>query len=604
MCGIIGYTGPREAAPLLIEGLKRLEYRGYDSAGMAIIREKGKVEIHKKKGKISELIKGMDVHSLKGKTGIAHTRWATHGPPSDRNAHPHQVERVVVVHNGIIENHEELKKRLIKNGRSFSSETDTEVIAHLVHLNLSKTGDYLKSVINALRQLKGTYAVLFMFPEKPDFLIGARRGSPLIAGRGNGEFFFASDIPALVPFVTGMYVLEDGDIAVVDGGEIKFYSLDGKPIQREMHNLNISLSAIEKGRYKHFLHKEIMEQVEGITNTILGTIEGSESSFEEALREIRNATCVYLTACGTSYHAGMIGAVWMEELAGIHSIPILSSEERYYMRNSLQKSLLIAISQSGETADTLFTVRRWKEKKIKSIGICNVPLSSLARESDIILFTRAGPEISVASTKAFTSQLTVLFLLALFAGLERKRVTKKEFNGLLKGLKEIPSRVKEIIEKEEEVIRLAREFHHFQNFLYLGRWLNYPVALEGALKLKEISYIHAEGYAAGEMKHGPIALIDRNMPVVFVAPKDRTFSKLKGNIEEVKAREGRIIAVTDVPELLRGLGGQIIEIPGTRELLFPFLTVIPLQLFAYHIAVLRGTDVDQPRNLAKSVTVE
>jgi len=604
MCGIIGYVGDKNAAPILIEGLKRLEYRGYDSAGIAVMSEKGKVEIHKRKGKLNELIQKVDFYSIKGTLGIGHTRWATHGEPSDENAHPHRVGKVVVVHNGIIENYEVIKKELQRMGRKFNSETDTEIIAHLVEINLSNGKGYLDAVISTLRRLKGTYAILFMFLDRPNFLIGARNGSPLIVGKGENECVFASDPLALIPFVKRMAVMNDGEIVVAEKGNVRFLNLQKEELKKDYLDVSISLSAVEKGNYKHFLLKEIMEQVDGITNTLLGTIEGSESQLEECVAEIEKASHIYLTACGTSYHACMIGALWFEEIAGVPAYPVLASEERHRKLNFKGDELLIAVSQSGETADTLFAVRKWKEKKYPVIGVCNVPFSSLSRESDRVLFTRAGPEISVASTKAFTAQLTVLFLLSVHAGKRRKKISESRFKEFLKEVKEIPSKVGWILEKEEEIKELARLYHHYEDFLYLGRWLNYPIALEGALKLKEISYIHAEGYAAGEMKHGPIALIDRNMPVVVVAPKDRCFSKIKGNIEEVRAREGRIIVVTDSPGMFKNLADFTIRIPKTDEFLFPFLTVIPLQLLAYHIAVLRGTDVDQPRNLAKSVTVE
>ncbi len=604
MCGIIGYTGNSEVTPILLEGLKRLEYRGYDSAGIAVMDVNGRITIHKKRGKLVELIEKLDISSINGKTGIGHTRWATHGEPSDINAHPHRAGRVVVVHNGIIENYEALKKELQKMGHRFNSATDTEIIAHLVENNLSKGKNYLDAVISALKRLKGTYAILFMFSDKPNFLIGAKNGSPLIAGKSDGEIVFASDALAIVPFVKKMVVLNDGELAVADGDSLKFFNFKNEEIKKDYLDISISLSAVEKGAYKHFLHKEIMEQVDGISNTILSTIEGSESMLDECVSEIERASNIYLTACGTSYHACMIGALWLEEIAGIPAYPVLASEERHRKLNFKDNGVLIAISQSGETADTLFAVKKWKENKNPVIGICNVPLSSIARESDMVLFTRAGPEISVASTKAFTAQLTVLFLLSIFTGKKRGIISSKEFKKLLQEIKEIPAKVNWILEREIEMKELARVYQHYQNFLYLGRWLSHPVALEGALKLKEISYIHAEGYSAGEMKHGPIALVDRNMPVVFVAPGDRTLSKTKGNIEEVKAREGRIIVVTDSPEIFEELADFTIKISKTHELLSPILTVIPLQLFAYHIAVLRGTDVDQPRNLAKSVTVE
>jgi glucosamine--fructose-6-phosphate aminotransferase (isomerizing) len=604
MCGIIGYVGDKNAAPILIEGLKRLEYRGYDSAGIAVMKDNGRVEIHKRKGKLNELIQTVDVHSIKGNLGIGHTRWATHGEPSDENAHPHRVGKVVVVHNGIIENYEVLKKELQKGGRKFNSQTDTEIIAHLVEINLSNGKGYLDAVISALKRLKGTYAILFMFLDRPDFLIGARNGSPLIVGKGENECVLASDPLALIPFVKKMAVMNDGEIVVVEKGGIKFFNFKKEEVKKDYLDVSISLSAVEKGSYKHFLLKEIMEQVDGITNTILGTIEGSESQFEKCVEDVEKASHIYLTACGTSYHACMIGALWFEEIAGIPAYPVLASEERHRKLNFKGNELLIAVSQSGETADTLFAVRKWKEKGYPVVGICNVPFSSLSRESDKVLFTRAGPEISVASTKAFTAQLTVLFLLSIYAGKKSGRISTTRFKEFLREVKEIPSKVSWILEREEGIKELARLYHHYQNFLYLGRWVSHPIALEGALKLKEISYIHAEGYAAGEMKHGPIALIDKNMPVVFVAPQDRAFSKIKGNIEEVKAREGRIIVVTDSPEMLRNLADFTIKIPKTNEFLSPLLSVIPLQLLAYYIAVLRGTDVDQPRNLAKSVTVE
>lgn len=604
MCGIIGYKGTRDAYSIIIEGLKRLEYRGYDSAGIAICMEDGDVWICKKKGKIDSLTQNLNPLPS-GRMGIGHTRWATHGPPSDENAHPHRSESVIVVHNGIIENYSTLKRILQRKGKGFTSDTDSEVIAHLIDVEIKSGKSLKRAVLNALRRLKGSYAVLLMFKDHPEILVGARNGSPLVLGMKKNEFFFASDIPALAPLVDRVIYMKDGEVAWVEGDELRFCDINGNTLYKEVKEVSLTPSTIDKGGFKHFMVKEINEQPESVWNTFLSLTEGIESNvLDEVAEEIAEADCIYLSACGTSFHASMIGAVWFEEIAGIPSFPLLASEERHRSVRFGGKVPLIAISQSGETADTLFAVRKWKGSPNRCIAICNVPESTLTNECDWTLHTRAGPEISVASTKAFTSQLTTLLLLALKTSSIKKHISRKEYNEFILDFRNIPSAMNKALIAEKRIVSLAKKYHNYHNFLYLGRWLSYPIALEGALKLKEISYIHAEGYASGEMKHGPIALIDRNMPVVFVAPADRTHTKSRGNMEEVKAREGQIIIITDSPKTFRGLYDDLIKVESVPEIFTPFLTIIPLQLIAYYIALIKGTDIDQPRNLAKSVTVE
>jgi glucosamine--fructose-6-phosphate aminotransferase (isomerizing) len=610
MCGIIGYIGNHQALPVLIEGLKRLEYRGYDSAGVSIF-ENGKLDVLKTKGKISELEKLTSQRTFEGTTGVAHTRWATHGEPNTENAHPHVdcTGDLAVVHNGIIENYVGIKKQLEKEGHKFVTETDTEVIAHLIEKFHKENGSLEKAVQKAVAQLEGTYGLVIMSKNEPDKIIGVRNGSPLVVGVAERENFLASDVSAILKHTQKVVYLDDKEMVTVWKDKFKTKTTEDVAIQKEVQEIDWNLDQIEKGGFPHFMLKEIYEQPETVMNAMRGRVIKEEAlaklgglnMTDAELREIKR---INILGCGTSWHAGLIGEYIIEEYARIPVEVEYASEFRY--RNPMIESntVTFAISQSGETIDTLEAMREAGRKGSKVLGISNVVGSTIARESDGGVYIHAGPEIGVASTKAFTGQVTVLSLLALYLG--RMRVmSKREGQQQIDYVQQLPDQVRHILDKNDQILEIAEAYKDFSNFLFLGRGANFPVALEGALKLKEISYIHAEGYPAAEMKHGPIALIDKNMPVVVICPKDNAYGKVMGNIAEVKARKGRLIALcNEGDEEVAKMADHVITIPQTLDFLYPILTVIPLQLLAYHIAVLRGCDVDQPRNLAKSVTVE
>lgn len=609
MCGIVGYIGGREAAPLLLESLKKLEYRGYDSAGIAVLSD-GQVTIRRCEGKLTNLERILLQRPVRGQVGIGHTRWATHGRPSETNAHPHRAGEVVVVHNGIIENYLELKEHLLKRGARFESETDTEIVAHLVDEKIQNGMDFLTAVQKSLRQIHGSYALAFLNQKNPDRLIVAKNSTPIVVGWGEGESFVASDIPALLDYTRKVTFLEDGEIAEVTVEGSRILDGKGKTIRRPFKQITWDTVAARKGGYRHFMLKEIHEQPRALADTFRGrialregevTLEGIHLSASAAKRINR----IHLVACGTAWHAALVGKFMLEEIARIPAEVDYGSEFRHRSPLIDSRSLLLLVSQSGETADTLAAVDMGRARKAKILSICNVVDSSLTRKSDGVLYTHAGPEISVASTKAFTTQLTALYLLAIGLGQLRGCLKRAEAKKLLEDLMHLPHWVEEALKLESELEHLARELMGASDFLYLGRGINYPIALEGALKLKEISYIHAEGYPAGEMKHGPIALIDEKMPVVVLLPKDRYFQKSLGNLKEVESRNGKVVVLTDQdPGLIGAATYRVLTVPKTSYFLTPIVLTIPLQLLAYHIAVQRGTDVDQPRNLAKSVTVE
>jgi len=609
MCGIIGYIGPRETKEVLLEGLRRLEYRGYDSAGVALFHE-GKVVIRRAMGKLKELERKTEGEKFNGSLGIGHTRWATHGKPSETNAHPHKAGGVVVVHNGIIENYLALKNILAAEGHTFKSETDTEILCHLIQRYLFKGEKLEEAVRQALLQVHGSYAIAVLYEGENDKLIAARKESPLILGLGEKDHFVASDIPAILPYTRKMIFLEDGEMAVVQEKRVKISTLWGETRQRAPKQILWDPVTAEKGGYKHFMLKEIFEQPRAIVDTVRGrvSLEDGKVFLEGAglnskvLKDIRR---VCIVACGTSYHAALVGKFMIEELSRVPTEVDLGSEFRY--RNPIvgSQDLLVAISQSGETIDTLAAFREGKRKGMRTLSICNVVDSSLARESDGVFYTHAGPEIGVASTKAFTTQLVGLFLLALYLAENRETLGRQTAKELLEELLKVPHYIQQTLELNPQIEALAKKYMNARDFLYLGRGVNYPIALEGALKLKEISYIHAEGYPAGEMKHGPIALIDEDMPVVVLAPKGQTHEKILSNIEEVRARDGKVIALTNPScQEVVSKARDAILVPETHPFLAPILLTVPLQLLAYNVAVLKGTDVDQPRNLAKSVTVE
>ncbi|MBU0500408.1 MAG: glutamine--fructose-6-phosphate transaminase (isomerizing) [Gammaproteobacteria bacterium] len=611
MCGIVGGIAQRDLTPILIEGLRRLEYRGYDSAGVAVLDAGGQIKRIRRLGKVKGLDEAVEAEGLTGRIGIAHTRWATHGVPSEENAHPHQSgDRVALVHNGIIENHEELRHRLMENGHSFSSQTDTEVIVHAVYDRLVAGDDLLNAVRNTLGQLEGAYALGVISIDNPDRLIAARHGSPLIIGIGFGEHFIASDISALLPVTQRFIVLEEGDVAELTTDAVSIYDAKGQRVEREVRESRLSADTVEKGPYRHFMLKEIHEQPRAIADTLEGRISGSHilaSALGHAADSLLNEIgAVQIVACGTSYHAGLVARYWIERFTGLPCNVEVASEYRYRVPVVLPDCLFITISQSGETADTLAALRKAKEIGYRAtLAICNVSESSLVRESQLCLLTHAGPEIGVASTKAFTTQLTALLLLVGCLGKARglREINEQE---LVEQLRELPGLCQEILKLDGPIQALAEEFVDKQHALFLGRGSNFPIALEGSLKLKEISYIHAEAYPAGELKHGPLALIDEEMPVVAVAPNNTLLDKLKSNLEEVRARGGRLYVFADetVSVSASGEGYTVLVMPHCPSLIAPIAYTLPLQLLAYHVAVLKGTDVDQPRNLAKSVTVE
>ena len=608
MCGIIGYIGFRDVAPVLLNGLRRMEYRGYDSAGIAVLHH-GDLNITKVSGKIAILTSKLEGQSIQGNIGLGHTRWATHGEPTERNAHPHTDAsgRFIIIHNGIIENYYTLKNDLISKGRNFSTDTDSEVLVQLIAELYN--GDIEQTVWMALSKVKGTYGLAVLCQDEPDKLIAARLGSPLVLGLGEGENFIASDLAAIVDYTRNVIFLDDGEMAVVTREKVTSTSLDRQIVDKKVEKIFFDIKEIEKGGYNHFMLKEIFEQPNSLRDAMRGRLLDSEGTsrlgglldYEE---ELMNVKRFIILGCGSSWHAGMIGEYLIEEMAGIPVEVEYASEFRY--RNPIIEpgTIALAISQSGETIDTLAAMREARNRGATVFGICNVVGSTIARESQAGVYIHAGPEIGVASTKAFTAQVTVMMLLALKLARQRGMSIEKG-RKIVSGMQKIPDKVQAILNRSHEIYDIAVKFADRSHAMYLSRGINFPVALEGALKLKEISYIHAEGYPAAEMKHGPIALIDENMPVVFIAVNGSTYEKVIGNIEEVRARKGIIIAVvSEGDEVIRRHAHHVIEIPPSNQFDSPILSVIPLQLFAYHIAVLRGCNVDQPRNLAKSVTVE
>jgi glucosamine--fructose-6-phosphate aminotransferase (isomerizing) len=609
MCGIVGYIGKRDAAPLILESLRKLEYRGYDSAGIAVLAN-GQIAVRRCQGKLKNLEVILDRDPMIGTVGIGHTRWATHGRPSETNAHPHRAGDVVVVHNGIIENYLDLKEQLTQKGTKFSSETDTEIVAHLVAEKIRKGMDFLEAVRKSLKEIRGSYALLFLNQKDPTRLIVAKNSTPIVVGWGEGEAFIASDIPALLDYTRRVAFLEDGEVGEVRAESFRLFDGKGKSVDRPFKEITWDAVAAQKGGYRHFMLKEIHEQPRAVADTFRGRIalKAGEVSLEEmhiTSTQARQIKRIHLVACGTAWHACLVGKFMLEEIAQIPAEVDYGSEFRYRSPLMDPRSVLLMVSQSGETADTLAAVEMARQKKAKVLCICNVVDSSIPRKSDGVLYTHAGPEISVASTKAFTTQLTALYLLSVALGRLRGTLSGAGAKKLLADLMRLPNWLDETLKQEEEVQALARELADSTDFLYLGRGINYPIALEGALKLKEISYIHAEGYPAGEMKHGPIALIDESLPVLVLLPRDRYFQKTLGNLKEVESRGGKIVIVSDekrIPPEVSSFG--VITVPKASHFLTPVVLSVPLQLLAYYIAVHRGTDVDQPRNLAKSVTVE
>jgi glucosamine--fructose-6-phosphate aminotransferase (isomerizing) len=610
MCGIVGAIATKDVVPVLVEGLKRLEYRGYDSAGVAVLDEENRIERVRTPGKISALEQAIAMHPSHGDIGIAHTRWATHGEPSTANAHPHVCKKsVAVVHNGIIENFESLKQEQLAENYAFTSDTDTEVIVHQLHKYLVQGGSLYEAVRNTVKDLDGAYALGVISPEDNQHLIAARRGSPLVIGLGDGANFIASDMAALISETQDFILLEEGDIAILTRDSVDIFDKDGTPVERKVHHSELNADAVERGEYSHYMLKEIYEQPQAIAETLEGRL-GEYSVLEEsfgvdAAAIFDNIEHVQIIACGTSYHAGLIARYGFEALAGISCNVEVASEFRYRQSAVLPHTLFVTISQSGETADTLAALRAAKKMGFAhSLSICNVPESSLVRESDLVLMTRAGPEIGVASTKAFTTQLVALLLLIVVLG-RRNAMTAKTEHNIVEQLRQLPGYIEDVLKLDEEIKQLAVRFGDKHNALFLGRGAQFPVALEGALKLKEISYIHAEGYPAGELKHGPLALVDNEVPIVAVAPNDELLDKLKGNLQEVRARGGELYVFADSESGIEPAEGMtVLKVAPTDKAISPIIYTVPLQLLAYHVAVIKGTDVDQPRNLAKSVTVE
>ncbi len=612
MCGIVGYIGKRQAYPIIINGLKRLEYRGYDSAGIVLWGNNQPI-LYKQKGKVSDLENSLNALNTEAYVGMGHTRWATHGEPNDVNAHPHMSMngKFFLIHNGIIENYSRLQKRLKDRGYTFRSETDTEILVNLIEYVYLKGGiDAETAVRHALNKVIGAYGIVVFCVDEPDKLIAARKSSPLVIGIGKGEYFIASDATPIVEYTNSVIYLNDNDIAIIKRCELSLKTLGNEEQIPIVQTLDIEIGDIDKQGFDHFMLKEIFEQPRSIMDTLRGRIAPDNTDIRlgglfAVMDKLTNARRIIIAACGTSWHAGLVGEYLLEDFARIPVEVEYASEFRY--RNPIinQDDIVIAISQSGETADTLAAVRLAKEKGATVLGICNVVGSSIPRETDAGVYTHAGPEIGVASTKAFTAQVTVLTMMALILGHRRGHITTEMFNKMVEELRDVPNKIEKILQKNQEIKEIAAIYKEATNSIYLGRGYLFPVALEGALKIKEISYIHAEGYPAAEMKHGPIALIDENMPVVFIATKDKSYEKIVSNVQEVKARRGKIIAiVTEGDTTISSMADHVIEIPETMEFLGPLTTVVPLQLLSYHIAVMRGCNVDQPRNLAKSVTVE
>ncbi|WPM84796.1 glutamine--fructose-6-phosphate transaminase (isomerizing) [Apirhabdus apintestini] len=609
MCGIVGAVAQRDIAEILLEGLRRLEYRGYDSAGLAVVDDKGNMSRLRRVGKVQALASAVESQPLHGGTGIAHTRWATHGEPSESNAHPHVSGHIAVVHNGIIENYEPLRNELKSRGFVFASETDTEVIAHLVHWEMEQGGSLRDAVLRAIPQLRGAYGTVIIDTRNPDVLLAARSGSPLVIGLGVGENFIASDQLALLPVTRRFIFLEEGDIAEVTRRSVTIFSRTGEAVTRPEVESNLQYDAGDKGIYRHYMQKEIYEQPNAIKNILVGRINHGSVDLSEigpqADELLSQVEHIQIVACGTSYNSGMVSRYWFEALAGVPCDVEIASEFRYRKSAVRRNSLMITLSQSGETADTLAALRLSKELGyLGSLAICNVAGSSLVRESDLALMTKAGTEIGVASTKAFTTQLTVLLMLVAKIG-RLKGVDAAIEQDIVHALQALPSRIEQMLSQDKLIETLAEDFSDKQHALFLGRGDQYPIALEGALKLKEISYIHAEAYAAGELKHGPLALIDANMPVIVVAPNNELLEKLKSNIEEVRARGGHLYVFADENAgFTDSETMHVISLPHVEEVIAPIFYTVPLQLLSYHVALIKGTDVDQPRNLAKSVTVE
>jgi len=608
MCGIMGYVGPKEAAPILLDGLSRLEYRGYDSTGIAIYQN-NEIDIFRSKGKLSVLQEKIKNEKLTGNVGIGHTRWATHGKPSDENAHPHRSENFVVVHNGIIENFIELKHRLEKEGFKFTSQTDTEVIPHLIESYVKKGSNVEDALYQTLAELKGAFALVLFSKKDPKKIMVAKNASPLILGIGKGENFVASDIPALLSYTKDIIVLEDGQVAIIDNMNYKVTDFARNAIEKKPKHITWSRAAAEKEGYKHFMLKEIYEQPRAITDTLRGRIDENhqritfdDDSIEKLCKDINR---VVMLACGTSSHAAMVAKYWIEKYAKIPVEVEIASEFRYRDFILDKNSLIITVSQSGETADTLAALEEAKKRGAKSISVCNVIESSIPRKSDVVVYTHAGPEIGVASTKAFTTQMVILACITLELARVKDKINQQDLTRLIGDLVSLPLVIEKTLDLDASIQKIAKKFQNADHFLYLGRGTAFPIALEGALKLKEISYIHAEGYMGGELKHGPIALIDEDMPIVALAGQGLIYQKMISNIQEVCARDGQVILVdSENDSKVHELTADVISIPKVSEFIEPFVQVIPLQLLSYHIADKRGCDVDQPRNLAKSVTVE
>jgi glucosamine--fructose-6-phosphate aminotransferase (isomerizing) len=611
MCGIVAYVGPRQAHEVIIKGLKRLEYRGYDSAGIALLNDG--LNIYKKKGKVSELENYLQGKNLNSHIGIGHTRWATHGEPNDSNAHPHYsaTQKLAIIHNGIIENYASLKKDLLQKGHTFLSETDTEVFIHFIEdIKENENCSLAEAVRLALTKVVGAYAIVVMSLENPNLLVAARKGSPLVVGVGKNEFFLASDATPIIEYTNEVVYLNDQEIAVIEDGELTITDTSNLPLTPYIQTVDIALEEIEKGGYDHFMIKEIFEQPRSIHDCMRGRLDSSSGrlilgGLRDYVNKLVHADRIIIVACGTSWHAGLVAEYFFEDFCRIPVEVEYASEFRYRNPIIREDDVVIAISQSGETADTLAAIELAKSKGAIIFGVCNVVGSSIARATHAGAYTHAGPEIGVASTKAFTAQLTVLSLIALIVAQKKGTITEQKLHELLVELENIPTKVEKALQLNDKIKEIADTFKDASNFIYLGRGYNFPVALEGALKLKEISYIHAEGYPAAEMKHGPIALIDEEMPVVFIATRDSSYEKIVSNIQEVKARKGKVIAVvTEGDQQIPAMSEFVIEVPAVHEALMPLVSVIPLQLLSYHIAVMRGCNVDQPRNLAKSVTVE